>query len=974
LTHLDNDFSRAEALLHTMLAKRDQWLRHVQDQPAGQLRAQLERVLAHLARAALGEAHEALPGWARQALPPLASFAALQLRDTDHLPALQSLLEVQQIPAPEPGHLAAWQGLAELLLTTQYSWRKRLDKNSGFPAPSSGRDEDEQALFGEMKTDLAQLLGNLAPEERLRAALQDLAELPPLAYPDAQWELLEALLTLLPLAVAELQRAFAAAGKVDFIHVALAASHALHQAGAAQGSSSLDYGIRHLLVDEFQDTSFSQFQLLERLTSGWSHDGGQTLFLVGDPMQSIYRFREADVGLYLRARAQGVGKITLSALTLEMNFRSQAGVVAWIDTAFRCVFPGEEHPVSGAVPYSPSKAARPAAASPAVQFHPRLERNSEQEARQVVTLVRAAQAERPAGEVAVLVRSRSHLSAILPAFREAGLAYRAIDIDPLQARPAVQDLLALTRALCHPADRVAWLAVLRAPWCGLLLADLEALAASGQPCTLWEVIDDPALQQGLSGEGAARVAHLREVLGGALRERARRPLRLLVEGAWLAMGGAAGLSDGELADAEAYLTLLEQMEERGEPPDPARLEKGVATLFAPPDPHALPQLQVMTIHRAKGLEFDTVILPGLGIKPRTDVSPLLLWTELAAGQGEGEQLLLAPINETGESQDPIFAYLTRLNRARATHETGRLLYVAVTRAREQVHLLGHAAPNADGEAMPEAGSLLRKMWEVAAPEFAALSKGQDAPVAAGSPSLRPAAASGASPSGEELPNLRRLPANWRLPAAPQDAPGHQGAPSASRDAAHPASAPEFLWAGDTARHVGTVVHGMLQQIAAEANPGAAGHPPAQPERIRGALARLGVPVTDLEQATEKALLAVQRTLADPRGRWLLQAHTDAASELSLTGIISGRPLHVQIDRTLVDEHGVRWIVDYKTGSHQGGDLAGFLDSEQERYRGQLENYARIMRKYDPGHPIRVGLYFPLLQEFRDWIPPEDDQG
>ena len=72
-----------------------------------------------------------------------------------------------------------------------------------------------------------------------------------------------------------------------------------------------------------------------------------------------------------------------------------------------------------------------------------------------------------------------------------------------------------------------------------------------------------------------------------------------------------------------------------------------------------------------------------------------------------------------------------------------------------------------------------------------------------------------------------------------------------------------------------------------------------------------------------------------------------------------------IDRTFVDEHGTRWIIDYKTGAHSGGGVDEYLDREQERYRQQLERYASVMSKME-GSPIRLGLYFPLLGGWREW--------
>jgi ATP-dependent exoDNAse (exonuclease V) beta subunit len=127
-----------------------------------------------------------------------------------------------------------------------------------------------------------------------------------------------------------------------------------------------------------------------------------------------------------------------------------------------------------------------------------------------------------------------------------------------------------------------------------------------------------------------------------------------------------------------------------------------------------------------------------------------------------------------------------------------------------------------------------------------------------------------------------------------------------------------------------------------------------------------VPAAELGEAAERVEQALTRTLADGMGAWLLADNAEAASELALTGVVDGKTVHVQMDRTFVDDQGVRWIVDYKTGSHEGADPQGFLDSEQERYQGQLEQYARIMAAYDPGRPIRLALYFPLLQATREW--------
>ncbi len=255
----------------------------------------------------------------------------------------------------------------------------------------------------------------------------------------------------------------------------------------------------HVLVDEFQDTSESQVQLLRRLTAGWEPGDGRTLFLVGDPMQSIYRFRNAEVGLFLEVRDHGLGPLRPEALTLAVNFRSTQPIVAWVNRSFGSV-----------LGTSRRRAARPGCLRrehagdrrPATRVASRctlaVGRSAEQEAREIADVVERRLAETAQrvdggpGRVAILVRSRAHLQAIVPELRARGIAWRASDIDPLATRPVVRDLRALTAALEHRGDRTAWLATLRAPWCGLALADLYALCGEERERPLIDLLRDDA--------------------------------------------------------------------------------------------------------------------------------------------------------------------------------------------------------------------------------------------------------------------------------------------------------------------------------------------------------------------------------------------------------------------------------------------------------------------------------------------------
>ncbi|HEY5899310.1 MAG TPA: UvrD-helicase domain-containing protein, partial [Burkholderiales bacterium] len=233
-------------------------------------------------------------------------------------------------------HPRASAEFAAAALTQSYTWRARAN-----PVPAAQQTEP------------------------LRHALEMLLRQPAERYTDEQWETIGAILELLPRAAAHLKLVFAERGETDFTEIAQGAVRAL---GTPDNPTdlllALDTRISHILVDEFQDTSNSQYELLLKLTSGWQPDDGRTLFLVGDPMQSIYRFREAKVALFLQAWEHGLSipaavvpaqagtHVQLERLTLTTNFRSQAGLVDWYNGAFPNILPREADPASGAMPYS----------------------------------------------------------------------------------------------------------------------------------------------------------------------------------------------------------------------------------------------------------------------------------------------------------------------------------------------------------------------------------------------------------------------------------------------------------------------------------------------------------------------------------------------------------------------------------------------------------------------------------------------
>lgn len=890
LLHLDNDFQRARQLIVEMLERRDQWLRDQSLQDTGAtLRKHLEESLQRVIADELAQLCEMFP---RHAVAEIAF-----------------LCDLESFPEARWEHLNDWTKVVDLLLTTNGELRKR-------PAHP-------------LKTRCENLFASLRNEKSLLQTLHRIRKLPDPHFTGTQWQAVEAAVSVLKLAVAELQLVFRERGFVDFAELAIRASRALGEAGEPEDLAlALGARIRHILVDEFQDTSVTQFELIEKLTAGWEPGDGRTLFLVGDPMQSIYRFRQADVGLFLKARNAGIGAIRLEPLKLSLNFRSQPEIVEWINGTFESIFPPADDLESGAIAYSASV---PGTSGTDARIGIHAFRETREEAERVMDLV----ASQDAGSTAVLVRSRAHLIEIVAQLRRRRIAFQAIEIDQLGERQVIEDLMALTFALLHAAGRVSWLAILRAPWCGLTLEDLHVLAAEDHHATVWELLH--RRRDALSDDGRKRIERILFALEPAIAARGRQPLRECVENTWLRLGGPACVEDATaLEDAAAYFDLLERVAEGAGLADFDWFRERVNALFAQPNAAAGTGLQLMTIHKAKGLEFDTVILPGLNAIPRSGDQRLLLWLE---HRGE---FLLAPIGESGGEKDPIYAYLASIERRKSEQETARLLYVAATRARRSLHLLAAVETKADGSvAKPKSGSFLKLLWDAAGDRFSNPdSGGREGP-----------------PPSRQI--IRRFQAPWRVPDPPPPV-------TFARIERAGTSAVAVEWTSDRTRHAGAALHVFLQRIARE---GLDSWDDAAVLAKRGAyraiLLNLSVAPGDLAWAMERVEAGLLRTLRDPRGRWVLDRHSEAASELPMAGLIEGDLCEGVIDRTFIDENNVRWIIDFKTSLHEGAGLENFLEQEKERYREQLERYARLMSKRDE-RPIRLGLYFPLLGEWLEW--------
>ena len=926
LTWLDHRVPAVEDLLVSMLKRREQWLPWFRDgltqtdkQRRALEQAMTERLSEVLAET-LAQVNEAL---ARCGVEPRV-LMTLSQRAAEAAP--EAGVAIDQWPQADPASLADWRALSQLLVTTSGALRKTVNKNQGF-APDN---KDKPAMMG--------ILEALQAVPELGPALQQAAQLPEGRYSDAQWSVLQAMITVLTQAVQQLKLVFAEQGVSDFIEVAEAAQRGLGEVDAPTDLAlSLDCRIEHILVDEYQDTNWTQFNLLQRLVAGWQPGDGRSLFVVGDPMQSIYRFREAEVGLFIRTRDQGINGLKLEPLQLTNNFRSKSEIIHWVNQRLGSIFPEIENIPAGAVRYAPSTATQGEGGSVLTLAAS----DGQHEAARITAHLEQVLADHPDEnfKVAIIVRARTHLADILPALQARGLRYRAVKLDPLTTRPIVQDLLALTRAVLDPADPTAWLSVLRAPWCGLDLAALLTVAEAAEGVLSLSALD------ALSNADRARAEPVVQVLLDAQSLWRRRPLRDVVEGAWRCLGGAALCQRPETdqRDAANYLDQLEAAELGAGLADWDQFVTSLDQALTEGDPAAEGvRIEVLTIHAAKGLEWDVVVLPQLHKGPRQSDTDLVYWLPFVSAAGQARLLLGPQRAATDRQHSPLVQWIKREQSQREAYERLRMLYVATTRAQQQLVLSACIDPELADQAKPKtprAGSLLADLWPVMAEAWLA---------ASAAPQADDTTVSSAQTTG-----LRRVVEGWRTEigeavAWSPDLPAHQRIVEV-----------EFNWAGLEARRIGTALHRLLERI------GRIGVERVDAAEQAALLSRVPVLLGGLGSAGEQrqqSMAIIERALNDTLnsdvGRWVLSgAHQHAACELSVSGKLDGEWVNVIIDRTFVDDDGTRWIVDYKSGYHAGGNLEGFIEEEQARYSDQLDRYRRLFEQLE-SRPVRCALYLP----------------
>ncbi len=523
---------------------------------------------------------------------------------------------------------------------------------------------------------------------------------------------LPALLRLFNRALTEYRRRKDERQALDFDDLEGRAARLLMEHPAVRASLQAD--LRAVLVDEFQDTNERQRQIVYSLTGFTADLRGDNrkshienpkaadLFIVGDSKQSIYRFRGADVSVFRQVQAD-VSASGGQRLDLDLTFRAHKQLLETLNQLLAPILGETDDPSRPhLVPFVPlrpyrEKPARDEIQPPYVEIQLGLGENAE-EGRQIASaalarrLLELHQTENFAwGDIALLFRASSAFPVYETALEAAGIPFVTVAGRGFYDRPEIRDLLNLLAAIADPADELALVGLLRSPAFALPDAEIYRLRfpnSSDRPVSLSAALLDPSIQPSSPIFRPAQIlAELRALAGRASAAAVlKRLLDLTGYRAILstAPNGGRMLRNVEklLADAHrsrltslpAFLAYVRTLREVG-------LREGEAAA----DSQTGGVVQLMTVHKAKGLEFSLTVLADASYEPR----PRSAKIQLSASS------LLLDLKD-GDFHPTAWQIAARLADELDDAEDRRLLYVAATRAREKLLISGHVKAKKDG--------------------------------------------------------------------------------------------------------------------------------------------------------------------------------------------------------------------------------------------------------------------------------------
>jgi ATP-dependent helicase/nuclease subunit A len=935
LNHCDNQWHTLANLLLQLLQQREQWLQYIVIDAATNV---------------------SFKQYLQQSLDKIISSNQQQLLQIMGHDICANLWEIIKLVAPnisdmQPEHpwynldkvavtlgIASqknWLALYYLLFTQTGSWRKTFNKTMGFTA------RDKQIIAA--KAYLQEVINAFATNNKLTSYWQIIGNSPCENYANEQWDIIADLITVLPILTAQLQLIFKEHQVVDFAQINLAADFALgDQNNPTELAFYLEHKIQHLLIDEFQDTSRLHFNILEKIIAHWSAGDGHSLFIVGDPQQSIYRFRQADVGLFLQVKKNGIADIKLEFLQLCQNFRSNKTLVEWFNACFSSIFGNDEDQNQSAIANQLAAATKEASTENSIFYYP-ITAEDLSYAQALPAIINNIKKQNALATIAILVRSRSHLYPTLDILRQEKITYNTVEIERLDECVEVLDLITLTLALHKPGDRQLWLALLRAPWCGLSLNGLEQIANYARDKTIIAaLLNADAIN--LSPDDQSRLQHSAKILLFALTNKGRQSTSDWIKGTYIALDGHSCLqTDFAKENVELFFAALHKLTMMQLPINAENLGRQLHQIYASTASNQESMVSIMTIHKSKGLQFDHVLLTHLDKSSPSENTKLLRWIELKINLQQ--LLLLAPMHAKYRDTDKIYSFIKMYEQLQLDNEMKRLFYVACTRAKTGLHFLYKLKTDKKQNSFlsPASHSMLNFLWQFDKDILLQCNTTLDIvqqPEIITAEDFSIMRLKHMNTNNELLKNITKI--NYSGNKFPLDLQNNDNAV------------------------FGNLLHLVLQQIA---DIGIENYSSKllinNSQQWQQYLTQYINNKAIVNKYVTTLLTSAHNWLLNPRAKWILSnAHQAAHTEYSLQYMQNGKIKTAIIDRVFV-ANDVCWIIDYKsTQPEPTQSIADFFAVQASLHRAQLAKYAELYRQITH-YPIRTAIFFPIINQWLD---------
>ena len=795
-----------------------------------------------------------------------------------------------------------WFYIRDLILTKSGKQvRKKIDTSSGFPATNVGKEIKERLLklikIKNSKFNILIDFFNVTYHKNI----------------DDIYPLITPFCLLLIDMVTRLNEKFKERRIIDFTQIMGNAVEALRDTHLPL---ILDQNISHILVDEFQDTNESQLIFIELLTQNFAGNPDKSFFAVGDPMQSIYRFRKAEVEIFSRVQKNGISDLKLTSLFLKVNFRSNKNIIDWLNNSFSKAFPLIDDSDEGSVPYSSCESSNNNLEGGMELIALTCDTKSktaqyEAEALYVLNLIKDTRKSNPDASIAVLTRSKAHLNELITLInkKDSSIPIDAIEMSKILSNQTFQDILCLTKALFDFSDRTNWIAALKSPWCGLSINDLVLLFEKDHKSLVWELINNIDNTSRLDKNSARRLRSFVEVIRENIQYRGRISHRYFVEGIWRQLNGEESMVDSnDIQNIDLFLELLEEASEILSI-DFIKLERLIENKFISKTSIQKNSIKFLTIQKSKGLEFDHVIIPNLNKRTRNEESDLVLYDKSTLS-----------IKNPGNDKN-LHSYHAYKERKRLDNEKIRLLYVAMTRAKNKCYLIGTVKKEGD-LVIPNSGTFMNILWPFFSDKFTEIATPED------------------ENSFEKfIPKLRRLNDNFYS----GDKRYKRSIDTEELSFCYP------NMSTDIQRFTGNIVHKYLEIIVKKqldidkilCNKLDYTESLYLGKNFKKKDIKIGL------NLVKKSLEMLKKT---SDGRWILNRYLADNSEVSYLLESNNTTTQHIPDRSFI-ENDIQWIIDYKTPFSPIKNLA----VEAKKHLPQLRSYETIFMRNK--RVIQKAIYF-----------------